>query len=508
MPAPSASHEFLETLANEQATARLACDLAALLQPGDVVTLSGDLGAGKTTFARALIRRLAGDPRLEVPSPTFTLVQSYPLAPFPILHADLYRVSDPEELAELGIEEAENAAILIEWPDRAGHALPADRLDLALTLAPQLGLNARQVRIAGHGAFAARAARLERLRRFLDKAGFGAADRQRLQGDASTRAYDRLILGERRAILMDAPRRPDGPPVRNGLPYSKVAHLAEDVQPFVAMANGLRQLGLSAPQIHAADLPAGLLVLEDFGTEGVVAGSPAAPVEERYGVAVDLLAALHRHDLPHSLPVAQDREHRLPTYDLDALMIEAELLVDWYFPFQEVELGSAERAGFVALWRAELARAVEAPRTWVLRDYHSPNILWLAERQGIARLGLLDFQDAVLGPHAYDLASLLQDARVDVPEPMEIALLGRYAKARRADLPDFDPGHFIETYALLGAQRATKILGIFARLHRRDGKSQYLGHMPRVWRYLQRNLSHPSLAALKGWYDYQVPAPS
>jgi hypothetical protein len=141
----------------------------------------------------------------------------------------------------------------------------------------------------------------------------------------------------------------------------------------------------------------------------------------------------------------------------------------------------------------------------VLRDFHSPNLLWLADRRGIARIGLLDFQDAVMGPAAYDLASLLQDARVDIPELTEVALLGRYVKSRGDTDANFAPADFIKVYATLAAQRASKILGIFSRLDRRDGKPQYLRHIPRVWSYLQRCLAHPSLAALNAWYSVNVP---
>ena len=141
----------------------------------------------------------------------------------------------------------------------------------------------------------------------------------------------------------------------------------------------------------------------------------------------------------------------------------------------------------------------------MLRDFHSPNLLWLPDRQGVARVGLLDFQDAVIGPTAYDLASLLQDARVDVPDELEVTLLSRYVQKRREADPDFDPPAFIKSYATLAAQRASKILGIFARLNQRDGKPQYLRHIPRVWAYLQRSLAHPSLAPLGAWYSVHVP---
>jgi N-acetylmuramate 1-kinase len=230
LPTTSGGSSFSIVLPNERAMHRLVVDIAAAIEPGDLVTLSGDLGAGKTTFARALIRHLAGDEQMEVPSPTFTLVQSYDLPRFTIAHGDLYRVTGSSELAELGFDDLpEGAVILLEWPDRAAAFLPKDRLDLTITLAPQLGPEVRNVRITGYGNVAARAEQLAAVRRFLDQSGFAEAERQRLAGDASTRSYERLTLGDRQVILMNAPRRPDGPPVRNGRPYSAIAHLAEDV---------------------------------------------------------------------------------------------------------------------------------------------------------------------------------------------------------------------------------------------------------------------------------------
>src|SRR5215813_2047109 len=264
---------FAVTLPDEEATRRFAADIASTLEPGDLITLSGDLGAGKTTFARALIRHLAGDATIEVPSPSFTLLQTYDLPRFPVVHADLYRESGASELAELGFEDLPAGAVtLLEWPDRAHGILPSDRLDIAITLAPELGLEHRNLRITGHGAFGPRVERLAVLRKFLDESDFGAAERKRIAGDASARSYERLTLGDRHVILMNSPRRPDGPPVRNGLPYSSIAHLAEDVRPFVALAHGLKEQGFSAPEIYAADLDAGLLILADLGGDGVVEG--------------------------------------------------------------------------------------------------------------------------------------------------------------------------------------------------------------------------------------------
>lgn len=503
----SGTFGFSTALADEKATHRLMQDLAGLLEPGDVITLSGDLGAGKTTFARALIRHLADDEALEVPSPSFTLTQTYALPRFTVVHADLYRLSGPAELAELGLDDlGKNDVLLVEWPDRAQGLLPADRIDVALTLSPQQGATYRHARVTGHGALAPRVARMAAIRDFLSRHGFGEAARRRIEGDASTRSYERLTRDGTTYILMNAPPRPDGPPVRDGKPYSAIAHLAEDVTPFLAIAHGLRALGLSAPAVFAADRALGLAVLEDLGNEPVVDGDPPAPVEARYAVAVDLLAFLHAQTLPDALPAGEGVRYVLPCYDMDAFLIEVELLTDWYLPRLDAAPTAQTRARYRALWQEALTPLVDVAPTWVLRDYHSPNLIWLPEREGIARIGLIDFQDALIGPAAYDVASLLQDARVDVPEAMEIALLSRYVRARMKTDAGFDAAAFARDYATVAAQRASKILGIFARLDMRDGKPQYLRHLPRVWAYLLRALAHPALGELAAWYHAHVPA--
>ncbi len=497
---------FTASVENEAALRRLVVEIVNAIEPGDLVTLSGDLGAGKTTFTRAAIREIAGDQGIAVPSPTFTLMQIYELPRFPVVHADLYRLSGASELAELGFDDLpERAVVFLEWPDRAGGLLPADRIDIAFTMIPNAGLEARNVRVTGYGKAAARVDRMSELRRFLAIHGYGEAERHRLPGDASTRSYERLGTGSDAVMLMNSPRRPDGPPVRDGMPYSAIAHLAEDVRPFVAMAQGLRAYGLSAPEIYHSDLENGFLILEDLGNQLVVEGQPARPIEERYGIAVDALAQLHAHALPHVLPLVEGRAYDIPWYDMGAFLIEAELLLDWFIPHTGRDISSAAREAYVSLWKEALQPAIDAQPTWVLRDYHSPNLLWLPRREDVGRIGLLDFQDALIGPPAYDLASLLQDARVDVPEMLELTLLSRYARARQEADRDFDAPGFAALYATLGAQRASKILGIFARLEKRDGKPQYLRHMPRVWGYLQRSLAHPALAPLAAWYKLFVP---
>src|SRR5262249_48933067 len=235
--------------------------------------------------------------------------------------------------------------------------------------------------------------RLLALRRFLDSTEYADAERERLAGDASSRAYERLAHGDRRLILMNAPRRPDGPPVRHGKPYSAIAHLAEDVKSFVAIANGLRERGFTAPAIHDFDLAEGLIVLEDLGNQGVVGGDPPGPIEVCYQTAVDALVALHALTLPETLPVAPGVTHVIPPYAIAPSLTGAGRRPACPLPYRGAPADVETRATFTSLWRDALAPVVAAPRTWVLRDFHSPNLLWLPERSGIGKVGILDFQD-------------------------------------------------------------------------------------------------------------------
>lgn len=504
------SAQWVMDLADEAASCRVAARLAQELRAGDLVTLAGELGTGKTTFARAVIRALLDNPDAEVPSPTYTFVQTYDGPQFRIVHADLYRINDPSELTELGWEEAaENALVLVEWAERAGEVLAEDRVEVRLEIIGEAG-GGRRLTLRGFGAMAARLERARAIQALLDHSGYGNARREFMLGDASVRSYERVLdaaqgqVRKPEAILMISPRRPDGPPIRLGKPYSALVHLAESVDAFVAMARGLRDQGFSAPEILGADLDAGLLLVEDLGPLGVI--DENGPIEERYATAIDVLAELHARALPTTLNVLGTVTHALPRYDLEAMTIEAELLLDWYFPYAAKRTPNAgNRLSFVDQWISALEPVIAGEKSWVLRDYHSPNLIWLPEREGLNKIGLIDFQDAVIGPTAYDVASLLQDARVNVPEAMELKLLARYARQRRMRDPDFDMQAFAAAYAVMGAQRATKILGIFIRLDRRDGKPSYLKHLPRIEAYLRRCLAHPALAKLKLWYQATLP---
>jgi aminoglycoside/choline kinase family phosphotransferase len=304
---------------------------------------------------------------------------------------------------------------------------------------------------------------------------------------------------------MDMPARPDGPPVKDGKPYSVIAHLAEDIRAVIAVNSVLCARGYSAPKVEAHDLAQGFAVMEDLGRAVygcmILAGHD---MEEPMSAAVAVLADMACRDWPQEVPV-DGSLHHVPPYDLEAQLIEVDLLPSWFWPHVTgSHIPSEARAEFEALWRDLLPFTKAEHPVWVLRDYHSPNLLWLPEREGLEKVGIIDTQDCLMGHPAYDLASMLQDARVDIDFAFADRLYETYCALRAAD-PHFDRAAFDLAYCILGAQRATKILGIFARLSKRDGKHGYLRHIPRVSRYLERNLAHPRLGGLKAWFDAHLP---
>ncbi len=320
--------------------------------------------------------------------------------------------------------------------------------------------------------------RAQRIADFLAGHGWGQARRGPLAGDASFRRYERLSDGGRSVVLMDAP-----PP-------------QEDVRPFIRIAEHLLDLGYSAPKILAADEAAGLLLLEDLGdatfSRLLARGEDE---EDLYWLAVDMLIDLHGQG-DAAIPTG------LAPYDDERLMTEVLLLADWYLPaVLGHPLPEARRNEYMALWRDLFPTAHEVPETLVLRDFHVDNLMRL-ERPGIAACGLLDFQDAVAGPITYDLMSLLEDARRDIDPALIAGLKRRYLDA----FPDLTPARFEASWAVLAAQRHAKVIGIFTRLYKRDGKPGYLVHLPRVWRLFEAALQGGQMAPLRQWLDEVIPA--
>lgn len=458
-------------LPDARATDALGMQLSTLLTTGDCVLLEGDLGAGKSTLARAIIQTAlkSNEP---VPSPTFTLTAHYETESTFYVHADLYRMSGPEELEETGLDEAfQEAVTLVEWPDRLGDSQPVDALMIGMAIDGE----GRKALVSASGERSAAIlsalgqSRETQLSDFLAKAGFDEATA--VPGDASNRRYFHT-----------------GPHIAMDAPYAK----GEDVRPFVAVTEMLRQRGLSAPDILAADEANGFLLLENLG-EGLFARlCEADPGQESalYTAAVDLLHGLGTQETD-----------RVPNYDMAVLEREVMLLTDWWCPAAGMTVSDDMRAEWAGVVHEAMAGVAEDRSALVLRDYHAENLLWLPERQGNARVGLLDYQDALIGHPAYDLVSLLEDARRDVSPGLAEAMIARFLE-RRGDL---DGSTFRREYDLLGAQRNAKIVGIFARLCVRDSKPRYLSMIPRVWAHLMRDIR--DLSGLRGFIERHVPAP-
>ncbi len=458
----------------------LAWRLAPLLEPGDVVSLWGDLGAGKTAFARALIQTMAGKP-IEVPSPTFTLVQTYVLSA-EIWHFDLYRLKRVDEIYELGFEDAlSDGVTLIEWPERLEAALPRERLDIRF--ADGSAPDRRSIAVSGSAGWSSRLPllvndRATALDEFLARAGWQAAERRPLPGDASFRRYTRLVNGTQTAMLMDAP------PPHNDAPQ------------FLKIAEHLLAAGYSAPRILDRDAEQGFLLLEDLGDQ-TFTRALAAGAKERslYTAAVDLLISLHQGD-------AAVLTAGVPPYDDRVLQVELDLFTHWYLPaVSGLSVDPDQRDVYRDIWAALLPVARLIPETLVLRDYHVDNLMVL-DRPPPKSVGLLDFQDALRGPALYDLVSLLRDARRDVAPELIAELSARYLAA----FPEVDALNFNAAFACLSVQRNLKIIGIFTRLARRDGKPGYLKHIPRCWRMIEADSQHPALAPIVVWLDRVIPA--
>jgi tRNA threonylcarbamoyl adenosine modification protein YjeE len=482
----------------------LAREISLWARPGLALHLSGDLGAGKSAFARAFIRGLAPDDRdFDIPSPSFSLVQSYDALRVPVVHVDLYRIGSPTEVAELGLDEfLAKSLMIIEWPEKLPENLSPDCLKISISGSAA----ARDLKLEAAGKWIEILKRDELIKGFVKQSQVAGGTRYYFEGDASARRYERVSAKTETLLLMDMPRRPDGPVVKNGKPYSAIAHLAEGIDAVVGINDYLFKLDYSVPRIYTADVNLGMALIEPLG-DRVFSRMMARgeDMEEPMKAAVEVLADMAKRDWPNKVPVRGGADHRIADYDLEAMMIEVDLLPSWFWPLQKKSMpGDEVKSEFAEIWQSILPGIKPSKPVWTLRDYHSPNLLWLPERQGLRRVGIIDTQDCVMGHPAYDLVSMLQDARVDIDFRRADELLDYYCGLRAAAGP-FDAGEFSRVFAILGAQRATKILGIFARLSKRDGKPIYLNHIPRVSRYLKRNLAHPGLAVLKGWHDRNLP---
>jgi len=382
---------FALTTANEDETTQLGKDIAMVLRQGDFICLSGDLGAGKSVLARGLIRHLAQDENFEVPSPTYTLCQSYETSPA-VSHFDLYRISGMDELEELGWKDAlDTGCIIMEWPEQCFDEIPKEAIHVEIRETTE---NARTLKFSGNVNLLSRIERSLLIRDFLSKADYQDIIRKPLMGDASARSYELIKHHNEQLLLMNAPALPDGPPIKNGKPYSKIAHLAEDVTAFVAIDELIRTKGFAAPEIKAQNLDEGLLLIEHFGDEGII-DENRVPITERYMAAVEFLAAFHECDFDNQIKLQSGETYQIPSYDEQAILIEVDLLLQWYAPSQSgSRIEDHHASEFENIWRGYAQKIQSYEPTLVMRDYHSPNILWRETEEGLNRISLYRMQNS------------------------------------------------------------------------------------------------------------------
>lgn len=314
----------------------------------------------------------------------------------------------------------------------------------------------------------------EAARAFLAAHGFAAHEAAPLAGDAGARRYWRLTGGPFPALLVVAPH-------------------AETLGPFLGLAAFLAASGLSVPEVIAADAARRLALIEDFGDGLYAAILDAANSAALYDAAIDTLAALHAIAPPAALPA----------WDAPAMArATAATFFEWWWP---AAFGAPPEAAIVAEFDAAMAEMLApltaGPRVFVHRDYFAANLFWLPGRAGPRRVGIIDFQDAGLGHPAYDVVSLLEDARRDLPSDLVARGIRRY----RAHHPALEEDAFKAARAVAAAQRQLRIAALWVRLDRRDGKPHYLAHGPRSWALLARALAHPATAPLRAFLDRHVP---
>ena len=463
-------------------TALLAQRIARFIEPGDTLLLKGDLGAGKSHFARCFIQAL-GTKQSHIPSPTFTLVQVYDDTRLPLIHADLYRLKDASELDDLDMHDHfAHGVCLIEWPERATSALPRTALTVHFKVS---GESTREVELTGDTRWQRRLKVMltpaDTHRQKKDFAGFAAehgfADAEIVQmtGDSSFRQYFRVKSGARTAVIMDVPTTivdEDGDPV-------------DQVSNHVRVAKWLASHGLRVGKIIAADAAQGLILQEDLGDKTLFdqyAGTVDGPWLQ---VGVEALVRMN----------SGKQLDGLKPFTLERFLRNVGLFADWYLPALRGHATSPdERARFLEAWAQVYDSFKHVAWGVQLRDYHSPNFMVLGQVPSLENLALIDYQDATHGPLAFDLASLLYDARVNVPACLRDDLLEYYIAKTGVEVKAFETSFY-----LISLMRNARILGIFTRLAQRDGKRQYLDKMPILLPYIQEALKHPAAASVRPW---------
>ena len=467
---------------------KLSKELAPLLNEGGVVTLNGQIGAGKTTLAKLIIQQLTQTPLEDIVSPTFNLYHTYNKDNLEIAHYDFYRIESEMELHEIDLNESFTDKIcIIEWADKFRDFLPKDRIEIFIKCTK----NERVYRINPLGKFREVVSNRAKIENFLGGLDINFTELQRLPGDASKRNYYRVMSSDNTMIVMDATQKSD---IKNK------TGLTNGIDDFIKIQEYLNSIDVRVPKLIVRNKIDNIILEEDLGEYSYTDMLTKENYQKLYNPAIQRLIHISNINHPKNIST-KSNPHYLKEFDLNIYLNEAEIFIDYYWPFIHGKQCNADKKQEFTQIMEEVYSNLTNDKTLMLRDFHSPNLLFLENENGFRKCAVIDFQDALFGHPLYDLVSLTNDARITIDEYQEKYLIGLYKKDFPFNNFQFDSLSFMQQYHILGVQRSIKILGIFARLAILETNQNYLVHMPRVICYIKRIMQSGSIQALACWLN-------
>lgn len=467
-------------------------NLCKIIESNDVILLNGKIGSGKTTLARHIINQILQIDISEITSPTFNLYQVYENNNQKINHYDFYRIENDIDLQEIDLEDSLGEGItIIEWADKYQNYLPDSYLEIEI-----LEIDCfRTYKLRGCGSFKNRINKHNSLVSFLSKFKKPIIKVEKIQGDASKRIYKRIQTKEESLILMiyDEKEKKENP-----------SKLSEQIHDYVSICQYLSDINIRVPKIYAVDYKNQFLIQEDFGDLKYSEIFLKEDFRKLYEPAIDTLINIAKNECPKNIKTDQ-AIYKFEDYDKNIYLSEVNIFIDWYWPYVKGSVCIDDiKLEFLEIWK-NLLDKISDDKSLVLRDFHSPNLIFQPHGNGIGKCGVIDFQDALIGHPLYDLVSLAQDARVSIKLDQEFFLIEYYMKNLNFKNYQFNNHEFMNQYNILGAQRALKILGVFARLSMAYQKHEYLIHIPRILDYINRNIRNESLTSLSSWLTKNFP---
>ena len=466
----------------------LAKELTPLLTQGCLMTLNGQIGTGKTTLAKLLINNLTQTPHEDIVSPTFNLYHTYSSDNLEIAHYDFYRIESEMELLEIDLSESlTDKVCIIEWANKFKDLLPKDRIEISIKFIK----NEREYIIRPLGKFREVVSSRNKIENFLCDLDINFTELQRLPGDASKRKYYRVTGSNNTMILMDAAQKSD---------IKSKTGLTNGIDDFIKIQEYLDSIDVRVPKLIETNKIDNIILEEDLGEYCYKDILTKENYQELYDPAIQTL--IHISNIKHPKNISMNSNpHYIKEFDLDIYLNEAEIFIDYYWPFVNGNLCSVDKKQEFRDIMGELYSNLTHDKTLMLRDFHSPNLLFLDNENAFRKCAVIDFQDALFGHPLYDLVSLINDARITIDVYQEKYLIELYKKDFSFHNVQFDSSSFMQQYHILGVQRSIKILGIFARLAILENNKDYIVHMPRVISYIKRTMYSGCIEELTKWLN-------